>query len=408
MTHLRAIYCFFWVISLITISYTAYSKTAYFELVGESGFSYRVFNEEPNYDGQSSKNLSFYLEPEFFYEWNQRLSFTFRPFTRYDNVDHRRTHTDIREAILKFIEDDWEVGLGIDRIFWGVAESKNLVDVINQTDSIEGPSTEEKLGQPIISYTKISRIGYFDVFYMPYFRLGNSPGRQGRLRIDPIVDYKDPIFSGGAGRWSPDVAVRWSDSFGGYDLSFHCFRGNGRESSINPKIVNGELKYIAGYERTSQIGMTGSYSKGPWLFKMESLYRRGQNNVVNIRKSFGSYIVGLERTFTRAVGEMGDLTLFGEYISDNRRVNSPETLENDIFMAARLSLNDIDNTELFFASTRDLGGEGNTFTLEFSRRLHESIKINITGNVYWSAVPGNPTYSLRRDDFIELNLTKFF
>ena len=31
-----------------------------FELVGESGFSYRVFNEEPNYDGQSSKNLSFY------------------------------------------------------------------------------------------------------------------------------------------------------------------------------------------------------------------------------------------------------------------------------------------------------------------------------------------------------------
>ena len=401
-------YFFILVIALVFYSLNTFSKPTYSELVGESGYSYRFFTEKPAYDGQSSKNFSMYIEPELFYEWDRDLSFTFRPFTRYDKVDHRRTHTDIREAVLKYIRDDWEIGLGIDRIFWGVTESKNLVDIINQTDSVENPSGEEKLGQPIISYTKVSRLGYFDIFYLPYFRAGNSPGRQGRLRTDPIVKYEDPIFTGGAGKWSPDGAVRWSNNFDGYDLSFHFFRGNGREASVNPKIQNGELVYVAGYERISQLGATGTYSNGPWLFKVESLHRRGQNNAVNIRKSFTSYILGLERTYTRIVGEMGDLTLFGEYISDNRRINSPETLENDIFIAARVSLNDTHNSEFFLASTRDLGGEGNTLTMDYSRRLMESVKINIAGNIYWSSVPGNPTYSLRRDNFFELNLTKFF
>ena len=41
--------------------------------------------------------------------------------------------------------------MGIDKVFWGVIESRHLVDYINQTDGVEDVDGEDKLGQPMIN-----------------------------------------------------------------------------------------------------------------------------------------------------------------------------------------------------------------------------------------------------------------
>ena len=77
-------------------------------------------------------------EPEFHFEDARGRSLSLTPFFRYDSADPHRTHFDLREAyLLLFGQSDsgeWELRLGVDRVFWGVAESRHLVDIVNQTD----------------------------------------------------------------------------------------------------------------------------------------------------------------------------------------------------------------------------------------------------------------------------------
>ena len=41
---------------------------------------------------------------------------------------------------------DWSLSIGLGKVFWGVTEFNHLVDVINQTDLVEGIDGEAKLG----------------------------------------------------------------------------------------------------------------------------------------------------------------------------------------------------------------------------------------------------------------------
>ena len=64
---------------------------------------------------------------------------------------------DLREAYLlmhgDWGESFWELRLGLDRVFWGVAELHNLVDIVNQLDLVEHPRDRPKLGQPMAHLT---------------------------------------------------------------------------------------------------------------------------------------------------------------------------------------------------------------------------------------------------------------
>jgi len=73
------------------------------------------------------------------------LEFTVTPFLRWDSEDDQRSHADIREFKVSNYSDNWEWQVGLVQVFWGVTESRNVVNVINQTDGLEGATTTEKL-----------------------------------------------------------------------------------------------------------------------------------------------------------------------------------------------------------------------------------------------------------------------
>ncbi len=52
-------------------------------------------------------------------------------------------------------------------MYWGVAESNHLVDIINQTDAVESFDGEEKLGQPMVQYTYTSGLVAINPFFKP-------------------------------------------------------------------------------------------------------------------------------------------------------------------------------------------------------------------------------------------------
>ena len=150
----------------------------------------RWFPRSGAFSGQGAHAIGFVVLPKLYLEDAEGRSFTLSPFFRYDNVDLRRTHADLREAYFLLFgeigDGEWELRVGIDQVFWGVTESQHLVDIVNQIDLVEHPNGETKLGQPMVNITWSSDWGVVEFFALPYHRVRTFPGESGRLRL-PIV-----------------------------------------------------------------------------------------------------------------------------------------------------------------------------------------------------------------------------
>ena len=145
------------VVAGVTAPGSVLANDIYQEVYGRIGLESRWYPEDPLDGRQESSVGGLVLQPTLYVEDDNGRSFTVTPFLRYDSADHRRTHADLREAYLLLFGDfrnsTWELRLGVDQVFWGVAESRHLVDIINQIDLIEHPNEESKLGQPMAHAT---------------------------------------------------------------------------------------------------------------------------------------------------------------------------------------------------------------------------------------------------------------
>ena len=68
-------------------------------------------------------------------------------------------------------------------VFWGVAESVHLVDIVNQADFKEDIDGEQKLGQPMAMFTLEDDQASLSLFALFGFRPRAFPEEQGRFRV---------------------------------------------------------------------------------------------------------------------------------------------------------------------------------------------------------------------------------
>ncbi|MBL4614482.1 MAG: hypothetical protein JKY27_06390, partial [Magnetovibrio sp.] len=119
------------------------------EVSGVVASEVRLFTNNAIQAGQKNQrvNPSLVINPEFSLSWNDDLDrIDFIPYLRLDAQDKERTHFDVRELKYLHVGEDWDLIVGADKVFWGVMESKHLVDIINQNDAVEDIDGEDKLG----------------------------------------------------------------------------------------------------------------------------------------------------------------------------------------------------------------------------------------------------------------------
>jgi len=144
------------------------------EWSGYIATEWRIFSDSPTDPVQHGDNTSLSAQAEYYREWNAgKQSFRFTPFLRIDGRDNQRSHFDIRELNWTTVNDNWELTAGIGKVFWGVTESQNPVDIINQTDLIESTDGEEKLGQLMLKLNLAREWGNIELFVLPGFRPAN-------------------------------------------------------------------------------------------------------------------------------------------------------------------------------------------------------------------------------------------
>ena len=366
----------------------------------------RGFLDSPKYARQrGTTGLSLALEPEFFREWSDgQWAFEMTPFGRYDGVDSERSHVDLREFYFHRVSDQWELRFGVSKVFWGVTESQHLVDVINQTDLVENLDMEDKLGQPMINVSWVTdSAGVFDFFYLPYFRERTFPGAKGRLRWDPTVDVDAPVYESSLEEWHPDVALRWSNTFGDLDLGLGFFRGTSRDPLFTPQVASGREPVLRPvYNLMSQLGLDAQWTRDAWLLKFEGIYRDGRG------QHYGALVSGFEYSLYGILGTSADLGLLAEYHYDSRTDEALTPFNRDVFAGVRLALNDTQDTALLAGGVFDHNTAASSVRFEFERRLGDKYFVSLEGQWFANVVERDLTSFFSDDSFVQLALRRYF
>ncbi len=371
---------------------------------------FRAFANSPADARQHDNNVSFSAQPEYYTDWdNGRQSFTFVPFVRWDENDDERSHADIRELTWLKASDNWELRAGIRKIFWGVTESQNLVDIINQTDLVEATDGEEKLGQPMINLALISDWGTLDLFVLPGFRERTFPGKKGRLRFSPRIDTNQTIYESRDKEEHIDYATRWAHYLGDWDIGLSYFNGTSRDPGFIPGLDSkGQRVLIPVYELIEQWGFDLQATLGDWLWKMEAINRSGQKDRSGQDKNYTALTAGFEYTFVGIAGSNADLGMISEVLYDERGDEALTPFADDILLASRLTLNDEQSTEFLLGMIFDRNDAARLLTLESSRRFGDNWKITLEGQAFINITDTELLAGVRRDNYLQLEMARYF
>ena len=395
-----------WVILLLLLKYntinaqTKASKIEQdFEL--ELAAEYRYYYNDAAFNNQESHFPSLAITPEYSLKWNkgyERLNVT--GFFRLD-VDDERTHWDIRELYYQKAKKNWELSVGLKKIYWGVTESNHLVDIINQTDAVESFDGEEKLGQPVVQFTlTTNKLGSFDFFYLQHHRKRTFSGEKGRLRFPVIIDKDDLSYESGAEEWRQDFAFRWSLYFGAFDVGVSHFYGNGREPIFN---FDSAGNIDAFYPVINQTGLDLQVTHNAFLWKLESVYRSSK------AQDFFALVAGLEFTFSNIDGNGLDIGLLGEYLYDERDELALNALQNDVFFGSRIAFNETQDTSILIGGISDLESSSKIFSIEASRRFGSTWTAEIEARIF-SNIDTNEFIlsNFQEDSFLRFSISKYF
>ena len=388
------------------------SNTYAVDLSGFAAVDLRAFTQSAALPGQNPgmADPSVVMHPELRQEWSNGTNrVTLIPFGGYDSLYSRRSHWDIREANWLHKGDGWNIQAGVGKVFWGVTESRHLIDIVNQTDEVESIRGEDKLGQPMVNLNIPTGYGNFTFLYLPYFRERTYPSVRGRLRFELPVD-TDQAQINHANNWHPDWAIRWSHTLGRWDVGISYFNGISREPRLVPNSLVMPTALIPVYELINQVSLDVQGAVGKWLFKLEAMTR----DVPGQR--FAAAVAGFEYTESGIWGSGADLGLLLEYQYDGReklsRTSLTNTLptpnDNDLFLGMRLALNDEQNSQLLFGVTIDLETRATVTSFKGSRRIGDNWKVEVESLAFFNIPQTDILIGPRNDHYVQVRLMRFF
>ncbi len=405
------------------------------ELSGRLAVESRWFPNEAAHRGQRDGSLGFTAEPTLYLEHPDGGSFTLTPHYRYDSADPERSNADLREAyLLSFGElgdGEWEARLGVDRVFWGVAEFHHLVNIVNQVDLTDHPNEESRMGQLMAHLTWSADWGVLEFFAMPLHRERTLPGRRGRLRTEVPFDRNRVSYENAAEEWHVDLAARYSRSIGPLDVGVSVFDGTSREPSFSPRVrpvldpqgqpvLNDDnqpiflpVSLIPHYAQIRQYGLDAQLTVESWLIKLEAIRREGAINrlpppILGEEEDYAAFVGGVEYTFSGVFDSDADVSLLGEWSYDERGRRSPNRYQNDVFFAARLALNDVENTELIASVIGDVDYSTRLLGFEAKRDLSDSWTATVEAAVMLDVDEKDVIHDTRRDGYVLLNASYSF
>ena len=388
------------IIVLFLILFFSPLEASGIELLGEVTVDTTIYMDSPAYQDQNGYSVSLLTEVELYQQINETTSFTVKPFYHFTSPSSKRNHGDLRECSLHFYTDKLEVLLGLDKVFWGVNEFVHLVDIINQTDILEGLDGDEKLGQPMALLRLERDWGMIETFVLPYFRTRSFPGKEDRLRGPVLIDDSVAQFESSSEEKNVDLAIRYSQSIDNWDVGIYHFIGTSREPFFLQDSSGTAL--IPYYELIDQSGLDLQLTLDNWLLKIESLYRTGKSGEAS------AFTLGFEYTFSSLLETPVDLGILAEYVFDDRPIAKYSLFTNDLMAGIRLNLNDFRSTEILTGLIWDVDTKSIALSFEAKSRLNTVMDLKLTGLLLNGISKDDPLTIYQQDSYIKFAAIYYF
>jgi hypothetical protein len=440
--------------ALALVAWPSLSPAAELDLEGEFWVDGRAFLQAPQWLEQDERRV----QPSVALTGGLTLSFDggadvlrLVPFGRIDPTVTDRSHWDIREAYYLHKDDGFDVLIGASRVFWGVTESRHLVNIINQSDYLEDIDGEDYLGQPMVNVNLFGDWGTLDLYAMTGFRERQFPNQDGRYSLPINIDEDEARFDSDLEIWQPDLAVRFRTTVDNWDFGLSHFYGTSREPTFGfelegaaenlPPAVKaqieslqlGSLGTLGDFEdalagtgiSTAQafdfldnflalapiydvINQTGIEALGVYddlILKFEGVTITGHGG-----DRIWAFVAGFEYTLSNVAESGMDVGLLSEFIWDNRDIgDGPYTvLDNDIFAGVRVAFNNQDSTSLLLGGYVDVELGSTILTAELESRIDDNLKLSIEARGYPFVSQDDPLAYFEKDSYVQVRFSFFF
>jgi len=371
----------------------------------------RAFFEAPQWDGQRNAavwpNVEGWVKAE--YSWNNGNDrFNFMPYARKDFVGSRSL-VDVKEGYYLHAGDGWSVLAGINSLHWGVTESRHLVNIINQVDYGWNIDGDEVLGQPMVNVNATTPVGTLSLYGLFGFRQLHDDKAKDRLR-DAFVSVSDTILANDVEK-NVNFAGRFSSTFpvlsGSVDAAVSYFHGIGREPRLvmvaPPTPFNPVPQIARFYDQIDQGGLEVVATFDALQLKFEGIVRR------EFGETYAATVAGFEYTFFNVLNTGSDIGLVAEHLTDNRSVLQPPTIyAHDVFLGARLTLNDSANTHFLGGILYNYQDSAQYAMAKLTTRIQDDLSLALEARYFIYAPPEDYLFTIVHDNFVQARVIKYF
>ncbi len=266
--------------------------------------------------------------------------------------------------------DGFDVTLGKAKQYWGIMETRNLVDVINTTDYLQGYNSTEKLAQNMFKVGIPSGSSQLDLYLLE----GGEPRQfyEQATRFEPLEVADTPRYSAQTSHSDMDLAARYWYYDDNLEIAFTLFKGTTR----TPLIIEEESRNVPYYYEIFQQGLELLFVDDRTLYKLEAVSVKGDGD----DDDFVGASLGVEYAISRFFRK-SDLTLVGEYHLDDKDERSAMVSFDDyVMLGGLMSFNDV------YLSTFRVGVtflrddlDHYFYTLEGDIGLHEKVRLKVSG-----------------------------
>jgi len=321
------------------------------------------------------------------------MVYTVHPFIRIDERDDERTHIDLREFKAALVTKKWQASIGFDQVHWGVMENHHLVDIVNQTDYLESPNGEDKLGQPMFRLGIDLKGALLEAMVLIGYREPTMPTPGARFSFENDYSYE---YEGWGEEYHPDLALRYSKSIKNIDVGVSYFGGHSRTPELRNQSVAEPVWYV---NLVDQISVDVNADLNRIELKAEVLYK------IIDDKSTRAAVLGSE--FKLIQTQNIDVNLLAEYSWDEHGEEAfDNSFQNDVFAGVRVTLNGLNDSELLIGHNYDLDFSSQHGFVQAKVNITKALTVGLEG--WWFNVSDDDYANKNYNDDNMVQLTGYY
>lgn len=317
------------------------------------------------------------------------VKFDAKLFANWDSADDHRRYADIRQAKLSARWGNIRAAAGVDTFFWGVSESINLVNVINQSDIRESLDSKVKQGQTFASLSYRLDAGEIGLYFLPTFSARQFPLRPAYgLPISDSNHYQDNEKNGG-------IAARGLFYLDDFEFAVGYFNGTRRDPLLIRQPQAAELTPF--YLQTETLLFDAVYLSDSLTYKWE--FKTGRE----LDSGFVASNIGIEYPIYALEETLQELVVIAEYVFDDRGDRAESHGQNDLFLGTKFEFaENSGQIRLLYSYDMDNGSQYAEASCQYRLNDYLRIKAKIMG-VLSATADAKRLYALKNEEFAKFS-----